>query len=191
MLKTSFIRSGMSAAIGTRWKALSDEQKQQYEEAADKDRARYKKEMEEYSEKLIREAAEERLASSERQIRTNPTPAQPSADNLQQQNTAPREQNVQALPSSTAIHLISQLQQLLQTSTGGNNANELVQLLPFLLSLHAPIPQNLPVAELLDELQRVQYLTDMLIRNRLRVTQNQAPETQTLMSILQLLGQQQ
>lgn len=183
----------MSAAIGTRWKALSDDQKQQYEEAADKDRARYKKEMEEYSEKLIREAAEERLASSERQIRTNATTSQPTVDNFQQQNTeAPREQNVQTFPSLNGNNLIAQLLQVLQaSSSGGSNANELVQLLPFLLSLHTPIPQSLSVAELLDELQRVQQLTDMLLRNRLRVTQNQAPETQTLMSILQHLGQQQ
>ena len=189
----------MSAAIGTRWKALSEDQKQQYEQAADKDRARYKKEMEEYSEKLIREAAEERLASSERLIRTNAPPSQPSVDSSQPQNTeGPREQqNTQALPPPAGADLISQLQQVLQasSSSGGsnntNNNNDLVQLLPFLLSLHTPVPQTLSVGELLDELQRVQHLTDTLLRNRLRVNQNQAPETQTLMSILQQLGQQQ
>jgi hypothetical protein len=182
----------MSAAIGTRWKALSEEQKQKYEEAAEKDRARYKKEMEEYSEKLIREAAEERLATSERPART--TPSKPSVDPyLPQEHTEiSREQNVQAPPPSSdgGANLISQLPQLLQASTGGANTNDLIQLLPFLLSLHTPIPQTLSVAELLEELQRVQHLTDLLLRNRLQMNQNQAPETQTLLSLLQLLGQQ-
>ncbi|GAX11568.1 hypothetical protein FisN_22Lh263 [Fistulifera solaris] len=182
---------GMSAAIGTRWKALSEEQKQKYEEAAEKDRARYKKEMGEYSEKLIREAAEERLASSERPART--TPSKPSVDpRLPQHTELSREQNAQAPPPSSdgGANLGSQLQQLLQASAGGTNTNDLIQLLPFLLSLHTPIPQNLSVAELLEELQRVQHLTDLLLRNRLRMNQNQTPEAQTLLSLLQLLGQQ-
>jgi hypothetical protein len=182
----------MSAAIGTRWKALSEDQKQKYEEAAEKDRARYKKEMEEYSEKLIREAADERLAPSERPART--TSSKPTVDPYlpQQQPEVSREQTGQAPPPSSdaSANLALQLQQLLQASAGGTNTNDLIQLLPFLLSLHTPVPQNLSVAELLEELQRVQHLTDLLLRNRLRMNQNQAPETQTLLSLLQLLRQQ-
>lgn len=222
----------MSAAIGTRWKALSEDQKQQYEKAAEEDRIRYKKEMDEYSEKLIRDAAEERMSSSERQIRT--TLSQSSMD--QQSVEASREQTTQIQPPSNTqvqpppnnggVDITSQLQQLLQANSGGNaselvqlqqllqatsggnasdllqmqqllqatsgsggNSSDLVQLLPFLLTLQTPIPQNLSVAELLDELQRVQSLTDMLLRSRLGVNQNPASQAQSLLSILQLLGQ--
>lgn len=177
----------MSAAIGTRWKALSDDQKRQYDEAADEDKRRYKKDMEEYSEKLIREATEVRLASSERQmsIHTNTTQSQSSMDHLQHNTEAQHLQNTQDADLINGTHPTSLPQPVVQAVSTEENTSDLVQLLPFLLSLRDPIPQNWSVAELLEELQRIQYLTDVVTRNR--VTQNAASETNNFMSILQLL----